>query len=196
MTTLLRLFFLLVLVLSSRSTSAQIDRSGFWLGARLQSTGLSTDDGSGTASEGGGGIAVEGGYSFSRVAGIYLSLGGSSMQGEDGGQDYTLGSAYLGGRFNLTPSKNLNPYLVVGLTGQSAAFDVPGTSSDLEVNGGGLFGGVGLDYAFSKSLSLDGRLTVGGGQFSQITFDGESTDDFDAIDFGVAHLGVGVTFRP
>ena len=196
MPTLLRLSLLSALALASLPASAQADRSGFWIGARLQSTGLSTDNGFDTTTEGGGGVALEAGYAFSRVAGVYLSVGGSAMQGEDGGEDYTLGSAYLGGRFNLTPSKALNPYLLVGLTGQSAAFDVAGTSADLEVSGGGLYAGVGLDYALSPALSIDGRLTVGGGQFSEISFDGESTDNFDAIDFGVAHLGLGVTFRP
>ncbi|HEX9951046.1 MAG TPA: outer membrane beta-barrel protein [Rubricoccaceae bacterium] len=189
---------LLLLALTAATAHAQTpDREGFGLGARVYAAGLSVDSDGETETDTGGGLDVRVSYGFNRTVLAFFNLGGARLQPEDDGLDsYILATADLGAQFNILPSNALNPYLRVALTGQTASFDIPGESENLEARGGGLTAGVGLLYAANPKLSLDLSLDATGGQFSELAFDGESTDNFEAIDSGIARFGVGLVFMP
>lgn len=193
----MRLALLLALLAAVPAQAQRYDRSGFALGARVYGAGLSVESDGEDETNSGGGLDVRVGYGFNRTVSVFLNVGGARMQPEaDAADTYTLGTADLGAQVNLLPSKAVNPYLRLALTGQTAVFDVPGTSEDLEARGGGITAGVGLQVALSRSAQLDFSLDATGGRFTELAFDGESTDNFDAIDSGIARLGVGLTFMP
>lgn len=186
----------LAALLVPAGASAQAGRDGLSLSATVYAAQLSVDDGSDESSDSGGGIGVEVAYGFTPRLAAFLALGGAAMEPEDGGEGYGLGTADLGLRFNLRPSSRLNPYLQAAVTGQVASFDVPGTSADLEARGGGLTLGGGLLYDLSPSVAFDVALDVTGGRFTELAFDGESTDNFDEIDSAIVRLGVGLVVKP
>ncbi len=186
----------LVAFLLPAAASAQAGREGLSLSAHVYAAQLSVEVGGDESSDSGGGLGGEVAYGFTPRLAAFLALGGASMEPEDGGDGYGLGTADLGLRFNLRPSSRLNPYLQAAVTGQVASFDVPGTSADLEARGGGLTIGGGLLYDLSPSVSFDVALDLTGGRFTELAFDGESTDNFDEIDSGIVRLGVGAVFKP
>ena len=196
--------FLLLLALSATAVHAQSpDRTGFALGARAFAAGLSnesdgeTDTGVRlTGTDAGVGLDVRASYGFNRTVSVFFNLGGAQMRPEDPEDvQFVLGVADLGVQFNVLPSSSLNPYLRVALTGQVASFNVAGTNATEDARGGGLTSGVGLLYSVTPQLALDLSLDATGGQFSELVFDGESTDDFEAIDTGIGRLGFGLVYN-
>ena len=178
---------------------AQAPTEGFQLGGRLYAAGLGLDGGSGDdETSSGGGLGLRVGYGFSRIVTGFIALEGAGMEPDESqfGQEFGLGTVDLGVRFNLNPAAKLNPYAEVALTGQVASYDVTGTDENLDLRGGGLTLGGGLVYRFSRAVGLDVGLDLTGGQFTQLAFDGETTDNFEAIDSGIARLGVGVVWTP
>ena len=176
-----------------------IDRTGISVGGRLYSAGVSIDlgeFGGDVTSEQGFGAELDLGYGITRTVGVFFNVGGAAINGADGGDDYGLGTADLGLRFNILPSSSFNPFVQVAATGQAAVFDVDGTSENLELRGGGLTLGLGALYRLSDSVDLDFGIDVTGGAFNEFVFDGESESGFDELPSGIARLGVGLVFRP
>lgn len=177
----------------------QAPTEGFQFGGRLYAAGLGLEDDRGnddTAS--GGGLGVRVGYGFSPTVTAFLALEGAQLSPDenDFGDEFALGTVDLGARFNLQPSASVNPYVQLALTGQVAAFDVPGTSETLDLRGGGITLGGGIVYFFSQDVGLDVGVDLTGGRFTEIEFDGEVTDNFDDIDSAIVRLGVGVIWTP
>ncbi|MEL6614329.1 MAG: outer membrane beta-barrel protein [Bacteroidota bacterium] len=193
---------LLTAALLAPEASAQYLSSpteGFQFGGRLYGAGLGIEDDRGnddTAS--GGGLGVRVGYGFSRTVTAFLSLEGAQLTPDENefGEEFALGTLDLGARFNLSPSAAVNPYAEVALTGQVAAFDVPGTSETLDLRGGGLTVGGGIVYFFSQDVGLDVGVDLTAGRFTEVEFDGEVTDNFEEIDSGIVRLGFGVVWNP
>ena len=184
-----------MILLTSPARAQAPDREGFGVGARLYGASLSIDIDGYTESASGGGAELRVGYRFNPTVSVFLSAGGATLQPEGENLDaYRFGTADLGAQFNLLPSRALNPYLRAALTGQVAAFDIPGTSDNLEARGGGITLGGGLLYAVSPKLSLDLSLDATGGRFTELVFDGDTTSNFDEIDSGIGRLGFGLVF--
>lgn len=183
-----------------RSTSR-----GFFVEGGLQALQLNVDtDGRDETQASGGGLGVRLGYGFTRTVAVYLALQGASMEDEDDAS-FTLGHADLGVQFSLArPSQALVPYLNVALTGVTAEFEDPfdavNVAGDVRYTGGGLTLGGGVRYHFSPGLAFNAGLEGYGGQFTEVTFDGEDTDvttDLDEdVNLSGARLRIGLTWFP
>ena len=181
---------IVAILLVASPASAQIDRSGPRLGGHVLASGLTIDFEDLEETGTGAGAGVELGYGVSASLSVNVSASGSLLR-PPSGDAYGLQTASLGARYNVRPSADFTPYLVVGATLLRAGFDIPNAPDDREVTGTGAFGGVGLEYGLSRRFAADLRVTGHLGTFSRSTEAGVSTD-ID-LDFRVIRLGAGVT---
>lgn len=183
--------------------SAQ-DRSstrGVVLGAHLNSSSIQVDEDGGSDAETGIGLGVMLGYGFSDAVTVFLR--GDFAQVEYEGEEdesYVLGNVDLGARYIFgLPSAALRPYVELGLTGTAVQDDVPvdgGRTVDVQLSGGALMLGGGLEYFFSRAASLDVGLVLGKGQLTDAQVDGESVgDEFPDTDFTTVRLNLGARIR-
>ena len=164
-------------------------------GAALSSDGLRDE------SQSGGGFSGQVGWGFTR---LFTLIGGASGAVLNPGDDeHVLIHFDLLGRFNFTnPSRAWVPFVDVGISarvaGQDDAVveveDVPQTV-DLEMSGGGLTFGGGLNYYFTPAIALGANLRWTLGEFSTVKFNSDEIDGFK-MDATTTRLSLGITWYP
>jgi hypothetical protein len=186
----------LTFVLADPAVAQRLQSGFFTVGGRVYAASIAMAAGGPTTTESGGGLEAEVAYAFTKTVSVFLATGAAAIVADEGpGADtYGLGTADLGVKFSILPSSRLSPYVQAALTGQVAAFDVEGTSENLEFRGGGVTLGGGLLYSVSDRVVVDFSVDATGGRFTEVAFDGETPDDFEEIDTGIGRLGVGVVW--
>ena len=152
--------------------------------------------------ESGGGFSLQAGWGFTKLFTLLVDASGSVMDPDD--DEFVLLHFDLLGRFNFTnPSRAWVPFVEGGLTGRVAGQDdivVEGANGpqevDLEISGGGLTFGGGLQYHVAPAVALGASLRWTVGEFSTIKFNNVSVDDAFELDATSTRLMLGVTWRP
>jgi hypothetical protein len=170
--------------------AAQASRTeGFLLGARVNGTALNVDD----ETDSGAGLGFIVGYGFSPAITLYLNFDGASLDGDGGSYDF--GQVDLGLRYTFgTNAAALRPYVNGALTGSIARFTEAGETLDLR--GGGLTVGGGLNYFFTQRVALSAAAQLTFGQFTELAFDGGTVDLDENESFTASRFQLGVSFRP
>jgi len=191
---LLTILFLGLGPLSALAQSAPAPRSsptGLFLGAHLNGSALSVEDGDEV--ESGGGIGLLVGWSLNRSATIYLGMDGASMSASGEDDAYTLGHGDLGVRVRFGgPEKAALFYLDGAFSGRVARYDFDG--SNLDFSGSGITAGGGLEYFFSPAFALDVALKFTFGKFDEASYQG----DTESVDVSATstRFNVGVSWFP
>jgi hypothetical protein len=168
------------------------------MASRLTGASLETENGE---QESGGGVGLSLGWGISRR--VALFVGGDITEVDINNPDFD-GSFFfvmldLGVRVSFrAPEHKLVPYAVVALTGMAANADVrltPFTSSEVELTGGGLTLGGGVQYFVIPTLALDAQLLGTGGSFSEIRI-GSVSSDIDEVDATAGRFTIGITWFP
>jgi hypothetical protein len=167
----------------------QYKTSGFQLGAALAGTGIQVEDAD--EAESGAGLSLRLGYGFTDRVSVFAQGTGASM--EDG--DYDLGHFDLGVRY-LFSTARLRPYVEGGVGARAVQMEIGGT--DVEVAGGALTLGGGLEYSFGRTAGLDVGLDYTFGEFNQGRLDGGDWEDLESESFSAtsARFNVGIVWRP
>lgn len=167
-----------------------------FLQVTLDGQGLAYNEDDFSDGDGGGGLSLRAGWGVSRVVTLYAGFGGARMDEEMDsfiGNEYDWGTAEVGARFNLLPSRRFVPYLDVALRGVSATDD----DLDFDFTGGGIALGGGASYFISPSVALDAAFRIGGGSFEDVEFGSLATDiDEDDFEYGEGRFSLGLTFYP
>ena len=149
----------------------------------------------------GGGISGQVGWGFNRLFTLIAGASGAVLNEDE--NDHVLVHFDLLGRFNFTsPTRAWVPFVDVGISariaGQDDAVveveDVPQTV-DLEMSGGGLTVGGGLNYYFTPAIALGAALRWTSGEFSTVKFNSTEVDGFK-MDATTTRLILGVTWHP
>ena len=193
------------MLLAGAGDAAAQERSsarGFLLGAHLNASAIQLDEDEGTDAENGIGGGAVLGYGFSERIALFLRLNGAGISGDsENGEDatLTLASLDLGGRYSFgSTAAALRPYVELGFSGTGLGFETTiGTQTgDLVFAGTSIFGSAGLEYFFTRKAALDVGLTLGKGRFTTVTFEDESEDLPEAVDFTTSRIIIGINFRP
>lgn len=187
----------LVVVIGSEAggqvTTAKTE--GFHFGAALSGVSVMPDKddfGDDVESENGGGISLYAAYNFLPNFGVFLGIGGASIQ-SDGGGSYALGHGDLGVRVSLGTGAAV-PYLEAAFSGINAAGDVDG--DDIEFQGKGFTGGLGLNFFVTQKLALDIGLKYTKGELNTFKVNGQSATVDDGLGISTARLNVGIAYYP
>ena len=152
--------------------------------------------------ESGGGFSLQVGWGFTKLFTLLVDASGSVMDSDD--EEFVLAHADLLGRFSFTnPRRAWVPFVEGGITGRVAGQDdivVEGDDGpqevDLEISGGGLTFGGGLQYHVAPAWALGAGIRWTVGEFSTIKFNNVSVEDAFELDATSTRLTVGVTWRP
>ncbi len=109
------------------------------------------------------GIDIRGGYGINNQWAIELNLMSSRHKGDWAGltKDVTYTSFSVNGKYSLSPSGTVQPYFLVGLSGNSLLIKEGSTNTstgevgDATLSGAGFNMGTGLDTYVNPNLSLD-----------------------------------------
>jgi opacity protein-like surface antigen len=180
---------------ATASAQRAADVKGFHFGGALSATSIEMDETSFTDDEreSGLGLNLNAGYNFNRNFGLIVALTGASIDDEGTG-DFRVGHADLGGRVSFPGRSAFVPYLELALTAMSADFEVQG--QDVELEGGGLTLGAGLNYFFSPRVAFDASLRFTGGKFTKIQINDRDAGDVDELDVNTSRLNLGIAFYP
>ena len=188
-----------LLVAGSAGAQRAADVAGFHFGGGLTATSIKLDETSFTDDEreSGLGLNINGGYNFTRNFGVIFGLSGATID-DRGTEDFRVGHADLGARASFPGRSAFVPYLELALTALSADFDVQvqGQRREVELEGGGLTLGAGLNYFFSRRVAFDGSLRFTGGKFTKIQIDDRDAGDVDDVDVNTSRLNLGISFYP
>jgi hypothetical protein len=182
---LARLGLLVVLAVagSSKAVAAQelvdpnlqSDPTGFHLGLLLGGGSIGFDNNSDPAS--GGGFTLRVGYAPNPVFGIFTQLSGHSVAPDGVDDDYTLAHVDVGVRAQLhAPTRRVVPFVEVMYGVRGLEGDLFG--DPLTYSGGGLGGTLGAMVFLQPGLALDFGVSVNGGRFTEIEYQG-MTEDID-----------------
>ena len=150
----------------------------------------------------GGGFSAQVGWGFSRLFTLLADASGSVMD-QDEDDEFVLIHFDLLGRFNFTsPRRAWVPFIEGGVSARVAGQDntvVVGDGGpqqvDLEISGGGLTFGGGLQYYFVPALALGASLRWTVGEFSTVKFNNVSVDGLE-LDATTTRLNLGLTWQP
>jgi len=168
------------------------DTKGFFFGAAANATSIKFDETafSDDRRENGYGLNLGLGYNFTRNLGLTFSITGASIN-DSGTDDFDVAHADLGARVSFPGRSALVPYIELSLAALAAEYVAEGT--DVELEGGGLSGGVGLNYFFSRRLALDLNFHYTAGELSDGEIDGRDIDTND-VSFNTTRLNLGIAF--
>ena len=164
-------------------------------GASLRSDGLRDEH------QSGGGFSAQLGWGFTRLFTLLADASGAVLNQDD--EELVLVHFDLLGRFNFTnPRRAWVPFVDVGISariaGQDDAVVVVEDETqtvDLEMSGGGLTVGGGLDYHVTPAIALGASVRWTVGEFSTVKFNNAEFDGFK-MDATSTRLNLGVTWRP
>ena len=151
--------------------------------------------------ESGPGFSAQLGWGFSKLFTLLVDASGAVMDPED--DEFVLVHFDLLGRFNFTsPRRAWVPFVEGGISARVAGQDslvVIGNSGpqrvNLEVSGGGLTFGGGLQYYVVPTVATGASLRWTVGEFSTVKFNNVSIDGFE-LDATTTRFNLGVTRRP
>ena len=164
-------------------------------GASLSSDGLRDED------QSGGGFSAQVGWGFTRLFTLLAGASGAVLNPDD--NEAVLVHFDLLGRFSFTnPGRAWVPFVETGISariaGQDDAVveveDEPQTV-DLEMSGGGLTFGGGLQYHVTPAIALGASVRWTVGEFSTVKFNNDERDGFK-MDATTTRLNLGITWRP
>jgi opacity protein-like surface antigen len=173
---------------------------GFNLGLHFSGASLSVED-QDRNDAGGAGLTV--GYGLNRNVTLLVQLDGAQFDEQSTGAvsgDWTMGHVDLGVRYHFANSlRRWVPYLQGALTYRAVGVSDPVVEGDrvneVEISGGGLTLGGGIDIYFNETFALDVQLLWTGGEFSTIRVNNTSRSGFD-FDATSARFNVGVSWWP
>ena len=150
----------------------------------------------------GGGFSAQLGWGFNRLFTLLVDASGSVMD-QDEDEEFVLVHFDLLGRFNFaSPRRAWVPFVEGGLSARVAGQDntvVVGDNGpqqvDLEISGGGLTFGGGVQYYMIPTLALGASVRWTVGEFSTVKFNNVSIDGFE-LDATTTRLNLGLTWRP
>ena len=173
----------LVAAMAGTAEAQRVERSGIHLGAALNGSQISYDEGD---KDQGPGISVYGGYNFTSNLGAILAVTVATMNTD--GDNYTLRHIDLLGRYTFSGA-TISPYVEAGY----ANLNVSGDTDDgnLVYKGSGFTGGAGLNYFMKPKLALDANLRYTKGKFSTFELDG---DEYARGDLDVSTLRINLGF--
>ena len=188
----------LLVVATATSASAQRvpDVRGLHLGAAINATSIKLDETefSDDDSDSGLGLNLHAGYNFTRNFGLLLNLTGASVDADDA-DDYGVAHIDLLGRASFPGRSALVPFVEVGLTGVGASYE-PELADKVELRGGGITIGAGLNYFFSQRAAFDLGLRFTGGEIDNAEIAGREIDVPDGLGFRTTRLNIGIAFYP
>ncbi|MBT8488371.1 MAG: outer membrane beta-barrel protein [Gemmatimonadetes bacterium] len=173
---------------------------GFMLGAHLSGASLAieSEDRNGA---GGGGLTV--GYGLNRNITLLVQLDGAQFDEQSTGTvegDWRMGHVDFGVRYSFANSlRRWVPYLQGAFGYRSVSVQDPVVDNaqreEVEISGGGLTLGGGVDIYFAQTFALDIQLLWTGGEFSTLRVDNVSATGFD-VDATSARFNLGVAWWP
>lgn len=168
--------------------------SGFALGLSAAGTTVRSDD---TDNESGAGLGLRLGYGFRDRFLAFAEAGVASVASSEVEGDYGLSHLDLGLRYRFgAPQRRVAPYAEAAFSSRMATYDFDDEGT-LDVAGGGLTLGGGVEYAMGASLSLDAGLRLTQGRFNRMRVD---EGDWQEVGEGTSatsmRLSVGVLWRP
>lgn len=166
---------------------------GFFLAPHLLGASLEFED---EEVESGGGAGLTVGYGFTRMFAAFFTIDGANVDIREPGisGDYTLAQADLGVRLNFrSETQKAIPYIEAALTGRAAETTDDGV--DIQLSGGALTLGGGLNYYFRQGLAVDVGLSFSGGRFETLEIDGDEVPYEEADAIGT-RFRVGLTWYP
>jgi opacity protein-like surface antigen len=162
-------------------------------GASLSSDGLRDEH------QSGGGFSAQLGWGFTRLFTLLADASGAVLNDEE----HVLVHFDLLGRFNFTnPGRAWVPFVDAGISARIAGQDDAAVvvddetrTVDLEMSGGGLTVGGGLEYYLTPAIALGASVRWTVGEFSTVKFNNVDIDGFK-LDATTTRLDLRVTWRP
>jgi len=153
-------------------------------------------------SHNGGGFSAQLGWGFNRLFTLLVDGSGSVMD-QDKDDRFVLVHFDVLGRFNFAgPRRAWVPFVEGGFSGRVAGQDnivVNGIGGpqevDLEISGGGLTFGGGVQYYVVPALALGANVRWTVGEFKTVKFNNVSVDGVE-IDATTTRINLGLTWRP
>ena len=169
---------------------------GFFLGAHLNSSSVSSDD-LFEDSENGGGAGIPLGWGFTPRLSIFGEATVAKLSDDEG--DAGFSHVDIGVRYAWTGARKWVPMVEAALTGRAIGSDdvevSPGVTGDLMISGAGFTLGGGVQYFVSPKFALGAQLKWTGGKFDKYEFDGDEVDGVEA-DATSTRVNIGVTWYP
>lgn len=173
---------------------------GFMLGAHLSGASLTLEN-QDRNNAGGGGLIV--GYGLNRNVTLLVQLDGAQFDEQSTGTvegDWQMGHVDFGVRYSFANSlRRWVPYLQGAFGYRSVSVQDPIVDNvqrqEVEISGGGLTLGGGVDFYFTQTFALDVQLLWTGGEFNTLRVDNVSATGFD-VDATSARFNLGVAWWP
>lgn len=187
-----------LVVASASSAEAQrtADVRGLHLGAAFSATSIKLDETefSDDDRDGGIGLNLQAGYNFTRNLGVLLSIAGATVDADDA-DSYGVAHIDLLGRASFPGRSALVPYVELGISGIGASYE-PELADKVELTGGGVTIGGGINYFFSRRAAFDLGLRFTGGEIDNAEIAGREIDVPDDLGFRTTRLNIGIAFYP
>ena len=150
----------------------------------------------------GGGFSGQVGWGFTRLFTLLVDASGAVMD-QDEDNEFVLVHFDLLGRFNFNNGRRAwVPFVEGGISARVAGQDNTVVIGDngpqqvnLEISGGGITLGGGIQYYVAPAWALGASLRWTTGEFSTVKFNNVSIDGFE-LDATSTRLNLGVTWRP
>jgi hypothetical protein len=186
---------LLAAATPAMSQTQRARTQGWNMGAALNGSAIKLDDSDFESSDtdNGGGLSLYGGYNFTPNLGIFLGITGASIQPKDG-DSYGLGHGDLGVRLSLGTSAAV-PYVEAAYSGIDARVD-GGEDGDVELQGTGFTGAIGLNYFMTQRVALDVNFMYTKGEFNTVKVGGDSVSSDDGVGVATGRFNIGIAFYP
>lgn len=173
---------------------------GFMLGAHVSGASLTIEN-QDRNDAGGGGLTV--GYGLNRNITLLVQLDGAQFNEQSTGTlegDWRMGHVDFGVRYSFANSlRSWVPYLQGAFGYRSVSVQDPVVDntqrSEVEISGGGLTLGGGVDIYFTQTVALDIQLLWTGGEFTTLRVDNVSATGFD-VNATSARFNLGVAWWP
>ena len=188
-----------VLLLAAAATTAQAqvipDTRGLHIGAAANATSIKIDETefSDDERENGYGAHLYAGYNFTKNLGLLLSLTAATIN-DNLTEDFGVAHIDLMGRASFPGRSALVPYLELGLSAVGAGYDAEGGEVDL--SGGGLGLGAGINFFFSRKAALDLGFRYTAGEFGTAKINDREVDSGDGVGFNTTRINLGIAFYP
>jgi hypothetical protein len=182
------------IVTASAGAQATPRTKGVNLGIALNGSAIKLDDEDYGQSdtESGAGLSLQAGYNFTPNIGIFLGVTGANIQAQGGGS-YGLGHGDLGVRVSLGSSAVV-PYIEAAYTGLNAQGTIDG--DDIEFQGFGGTGTLGLNFFFSQRTALDINFKYTKGEFNTFKVNGDGITSGDGVGVATGRFNLGIAFYP
>ena len=182
---------------SAMSVQGQVipDTRGLHLGAAVNATSIKLDETafSDDERENGYGANLYLGYNFTRNLGLLVSLTAANINDSDT-EDFSVAHVDLAGRVSFPGRSALVPYLELSVAGVGAEYLASG--GEVELEGGGVGFGGGLNYFFTRRAALDLGFRYTVGEFGTAKIADREVDSGDGVGFNTTRLNLGLAFYP